>query len=314
MTTPSLSVSVVIPCRNGAAFLAATIASVSTQTCPPLEVIVVDDGSTDGSMEMARAYGPLVTVVANPGRGASAARNHGTAVSRGQFLQYLDADDLLEPHAIQSRVEALERTQADVAISDWLRIAERAGAWEVVKTESGALPRPEVAGDLQVLGAFWAPPAAILYRRHVVERIGGWRETLPVIQDARFLLDAARVGGRFVHVAGVGARYRQHAAGSLSTGNKVRFWRDVLTNAREVEALWQAANRLDADHRAALADVYAQCARVGFVEDRGLFDDSRADLRRFPDFTPARFVRAAIAADRVVGYRAARAVLTAIRG
>jgi glycosyltransferase involved in cell wall biosynthesis len=304
------AVSVLIPCRNAERYLAATLESVRQQTWVPSEVILVDDGSTDRSSAIALSYAGFVTVVRNPGRGASAARNHATRLARGEFLQYLDADDLLEPHALASRVSGLEQAGADVAISDWQRLIEQSSGWQSAKIESGRMAAEAGPLDLQVFRGFWAPPAAILYRRSLVQRIGDWRESLPVIQDARFLLDAARVGGKFAHVPGVGASYRQHAQASLSTGSTARFWRDVLQNTREVEKLWRDAGRFDPIYRAAIADSYGLSTRIGFVHERGLFLSARAELGRFPEHTPSSFLRVALLLARLIGYRPARFLLS----
>jgi hypothetical protein len=174
---------------------------------------------------------------------------------------------------------------------------------------SGRLPAPDVPADVQILCGFWAPPAAILYRRSVCERIGAWRESLPVIQDARFLLDAARVGGRFVHVDQLGARYRQHTSGSLSTSDSPRFWGDVLRNAREVEALWRAEGRQTPVYRDALASTYDLCARAALSVDQRLFTDALHDLSRFSGYAPSRRVRTARLLNRLLGYRLTRAML-----
>ncbi|MBK9990054.1 MAG: glycosyltransferase [Verrucomicrobia bacterium] len=304
------SVSIIIPCFNAERYLEATLVSALSQTVPPLEVIVVDDHSTDRSRAIAAAHSPQVIVLDNPGKGASAARNTGTSHARGEFLQYLDADDLLEPHAIASRTRALEDTGADVAIGDWQRYLFDGSLWSAGGIESGALPEQNTPADVQVLRGFWAPPAAILYRRTLCEKIGRWQETLPIIQDARFLLDAGRLGGRFIHFPGVSARYRQHRADSLSSGAKpALFWRDVLQNTREVELLWRAAGRIDTTTNEALAGAYAHCARVGFLHDRSLFEDALVDFRRFPSAKISRFLRTALMLKLIVGYRFARELL-----
>jgi glycosyltransferase involved in cell wall biosynthesis len=303
------SVSILIPCFNAERFLGETLESALRQTLAAEEIIVVDDHSTDGSRAIVTRHGLAVTLLENPGRGASAARNRATQGARGEFLQYLDADDLLAPEALATRVEALQQTGADVAVSDWQRLEPEGGAWRPGKIESGRLPDGPDPADLAIFRGFWAPPAAILYRRALCERIGGWRENLPVIQDARFLLDAARIGGKFVHVPGVGARYRQHVRGSLSSADPARFWRDVLQNAREVEQLWREAGRLDAGRRDALAGAYGHSARVGFVHDRSLFASACVELHRFPDRPPSRFLRVALLLSRAAGYRVARGLL-----
>lgn len=304
------SVSILIPCFNAGRYLAATLDSALAQTLPADEIIVVDDGSTDNSREIAANYAPRVTLLTNPGKGASAARNHATRSSRGEFLQYLDADDLLEPGALAARVHMLAEG-CDIVISDWRRLHEKDGAWlpgPVI--ESGRLPDASSAPkDLDVFRGFWAPPAAILYRRELCERIGGWRENLPVIQDARFLLDGAYAGARFGHAPGVGALYRQHAHGSLSTQSQARFWRDVLVNALEVETRWELDGRLDDAHRDALARCYGLGARMGFVFDSSVYADNRRQLRRFPAHPPSRFLRAAYLLSDIFGYPIARRLL-----
>lgn len=97
------TVSVVIPCYNGAEFLRETLASVLAQTQPVLEVIVVDDGSTDNSAEIAASFGPLVRVIRQPNRGESAARNCGVRQSRGEWIAFLDADDIWLPNRIEAQ-------------------------------------------------------------------------------------------------------------------------------------------------------------------------------------------------------------------
>src|SRR5436853_6931925 len=84
---------------------------------------------------------------------------------------------------------------------------------------------------------FWAPPAALLYRREIVDRIGGWPAGLPVIQDARYLFEAARRNARFAYVAGVGAYYRV-SSNRLSRRNLSRFIGDCARHASEIEAIW----------------------------------------------------------------------------
>ena len=111
-------VSIIIPCFNAEACLQETLDSALAQTHPEVEIIVVDDGSTDGTRALVAAYGDRLRVIHGPNQGAASARNTGTALARGEFLLYLDADDLLEPEAIASRLAALAasgRAQRDLS-------------------------------------------------------------------------------------------------------------------------------------------------------------------------------------------------------
>src|SRR5829696_2931566 len=99
-------VSVVVPCYNQARFLGEAIESVLAQSHPLFEVVVVDDGSTDDTSEVAARY-PGVRLVRQENRGLSGARNAGLARSRGEYVVFLDADDRLLPGALEAGVERL---------------------------------------------------------------------------------------------------------------------------------------------------------------------------------------------------------------
>lgn len=102
------SVSVVIPCYNAAPFLRETILSALHQTHTPLEVIVVDDGSSDGSSAIAESFGAPVKVIRQPNRGESVARNRGMDIAQGHWTALLDADDVWLPDKLQGLLEAYE--------------------------------------------------------------------------------------------------------------------------------------------------------------------------------------------------------------
>ena len=114
MTPPSAPreealVSVIIPCHNAEAWLGETLDSVAIQRDVACEVIVVDDGSTDASARVAASVGGRhVRVIRQAQHGVAAARNTGTEVARGAFLQYLDADDILAAGAVRARLTALQ--------------------------------------------------------------------------------------------------------------------------------------------------------------------------------------------------------------
>jgi len=101
------TVSVVIPCYNAAPFLRETLESVLAQTHPPLEVVVVDDGSTDDSSRIAESFGPPVRVIRQQNQGESVARNRGIAAARGEWVALLDADDVWEPRKLEMQITAL---------------------------------------------------------------------------------------------------------------------------------------------------------------------------------------------------------------
>jgi glycosyltransferase involved in cell wall biosynthesis len=256
-------ISVVIPCYNSAATLAETLESACAQLGVDREILVADDGSTDETTRIARMFFPDVRIISGPHRGISATRNLAIAETRGDWIVFLDHDDLLLPRTLQKRLKVSELTQADVIVCDWnlLQSAHRAPDKDVYSV------RFELLGDdpeLACLDNVSPPPAALMYHRRTVEKIGGFREDLPVIQDQRFLFDAAYHGARFGYAAHLGACYRVQLS-SFSRRNPELLWLDVLRNTQQIESLWRSRGPLSVKHRRALAEVYDDVARKFFA-------------------------------------------------
>ena len=111
-------VSVLIPSWNKDRWVSAAIASALAQTHPRVEVIVVDDGSTDGSRAVLDAWADRIRVAHQAHSGANVARNHALRLARGEFVQYLDADDWLHPDKIATQVQWLSASAADIVYGD----------------------------------------------------------------------------------------------------------------------------------------------------------------------------------------------------
>jgi glycosyltransferase involved in cell wall biosynthesis len=252
-------VSVVIPCFNGGHTLAMTIRSALGQAGADADIAIVDDGSTDVSLAVAKSFEPAVRVFTGPNRGVSAARNRGFAETKGEWLVFLDADDLLLAGTLALRLETARTSGADVIVCDW-RDFDRDGSFEEGRVRS--VDFTDLANDAEIACAthFWAPPAAVMYRRALIETIGGFREDLPVIQDARLLFDAAYNGARFAHSAHLGAGYRVQPQ-SLSRRDPARFSRDLFTHGIQIEALWRSRGALNDRQHEVLAGLYAHAAR-----------------------------------------------------
>jgi glycosyltransferase involved in cell wall biosynthesis len=294
-------ISVVIPCFNAAATLAAAVESALRQDVVR-EVIVVDDGSTDSSAELIRSFGEKVIARFGPNRGAGEARNTGASLAQGEWVQFLDSDDMLLPGGLAASLAAGARNDATVVLSRWQEFTERNGRIVVTRDRN---VEPELEGkDPQIAFATdaWAPPVAVLYRRELVASIGGFRSDLPVIQDARFLFDAARCGGRFAVAPHVGGLYRMQPE-SLSRRNPMKLWQDIFYNGKQIEALWTADGPLTLERRQALGSIYRHVAQ-GFLaagDDRAFaaFEECRQFVK--PPLRLALTLRLA----RSVGFRRA---------
>lgn len=268
-------ISVIIPCYNAERTIGAVIKSALGQE-PEREIVVVDDGSTDGSASIIRSFGDQIRAEFEPNRGVSAARNRGTQIARGELLQYLDSDDLLTPGTLAKRRHALLSSGADAVYTDYQRILEDCDGLE--QPDQIVSPSPNLlAEDAEAACAdarFWVPPAAILYRRSIVDQVGGFRTEFPVVEDSRFLFDIAAQGAKFKHLPGVGAFYRVRQD-SLSRQNRAQFVHYCFVNAIGIEASWRARNVLSRNRADVLRALLWQSAVSSLLDASGDFEAAR---------------------------------------
>lgn len=132
MTIDNVKVSVIIPCYNSARYLAEAINSVLAQTVPAHEIIVIDDGSTDGSAGVAMSFAPHVKLIRQPNRGESAARNAGISASSGDWIAFLDSDDVWHPDKLKIQLGLIRGKEGAVCVhSDYYRFGAREDKPEV---------------------------------------------------------------------------------------------------------------------------------------------------------------------------------------
>jgi glycosyltransferase involved in cell wall biosynthesis len=161
-------VSVIVPVFNGERYLAEALGSVRSQSYSELELIVVDDGSTDSTPDILRTMGDRVRCVRRPHAGVAAALNHGVELARGAFLSFLDADDLWVPEKLALQMAALEREpELDLAFGHVRQFRSP----ELTRAERAAIVCPE----LPMRGI---STGTLLIRRHAFARVGpfdtGW--------------------------------------------------------------------------------------------------------------------------------------------
>ena len=192
-------VSVVIPVLNGERYLGEAIASAFAQTYPPLEVIVVDDGSSDHSANVASEFG--ARVLRTPHRGVSAARNTAIAVAEGELIALLDADDRWPPGRLAVQVDQFRRRPELGFVIGRGRLFLNPG------TE-----RPGWFTDDLAAGASALARQTILARRSMFERIGAFDETVDICEDLDWLARARDAGVPYEVLDDVLVEYRFHGA------------------------------------------------------------------------------------------------------
>jgi glycosyltransferase involved in cell wall biosynthesis len=185
---PTPLVSVLIPCYNAEPWIAETLESALGQTWPNKEIIVVDDGSSDSSADILREFLPHgIKVIRQQNRGASAARNLALSEAQGEFIQFLDADDLLAPNKIEIQMKRLATEPPDrIATGAWGRFYD-------APDNTRFLPDPVWAdlGPVEWLITSWTGGGMMashswLSPRSTIEKAGKWDETPSPIDDGEF--------------------------------------------------------------------------------------------------------------------------------
>jgi GT2 family glycosyltransferase/glycosyltransferase involved in cell wall biosynthesis len=207
------SVSVVIPLYNQGKFLPAALDSIRRSGIADLDIVVVDDGSTDPGTSAVLAATAGITSIRQPHRGLSAARNAGIHSARGALVLVLDADDMIHPGFLPAAVDALRRRDDLAFASGYVRYF---GLLDLVYVPAGP------AGNLNLV-LHTHLKSAVLYRREALERVGGYDENLPAFEDWEIQIRLTRAGYDSDVLPLVGQLYRRHADSmSFSMSNGMR--------------------------------------------------------------------------------------------
>lgn len=193
-------VSIVIPCYNHAHYLPQTLESCLNQTYPHLEILVVDDGSTDNPREVVQHY-PQVKYIYQENKGLPGARNTGIRESTGDFLQFLDADDLLLPEKIARCMAVFERyPDTDVVYTDFE--TRSPDLKTIIPVERPAMTMPEGLILIQLINttSTYFPPHSPLIRRAIIEKTGFFAEHLRAVEDWNYWVRLAANGAYFRYV------------------------------------------------------------------------------------------------------------------
>lgn len=279
--------SVVIPTFNRSRFLLQALDSVRGQTYRPIEIVIVDDGSTDNTAKVLRAWAAfsiddpefVIRCLHQDNSGAPTARNRGLLDCTGEFVQFLDSDDILHPEKLQRQVDALtEHPEADYVYSGIAHFSDVVD-WTLAPY-CGSKPVPDDSVLLSFLrGGAWQTISG-LYRRKACIAIGPWAENAPILQDwdynVRFLLGDPRTvfldGTLSLQRTGSADRITATAAGSRRSERSLRGMFALYAKWREMIA---AAGRLDRDLERALADPMVELVKQALLNDH---DDLARDI------------------------------------
>jgi glycosyltransferase involved in cell wall biosynthesis len=222
-------VSILIPCHNAEQWLTATLESALNQTWQHTEIIFVDDGSTDASLAIAQSFqSPKLKVISQANRGASKARNTALRNAQGDFIQYLDADDLVAPDKVERQIELLQAgNQNCVASGAWARFYHH-------YSEALFQPQPLWA-DFEPVdwlicaweGNWMMHPAAWLVPRAIADLAGTWDESLSLNDDGEYFCRVVLASHAIKFCAASRVYYRSGIQNSLSRSKSEAAWRSL---------------------------------------------------------------------------------------
>lgn len=239
--TPYPLVTVVIPCFNQSMYLSTALASVHGQDWPAIESIVIDDGSTDDTSEVAARLGATM-VRRQVNQGLSQARNAGLALAHGEFVLFLDADDELLPEAVRTGVEALRRNPGAGCVARRCLLMDHDG--RPLPVTHPLLSTSDLYRELLLMNFVWTP-GAVVFRRSAVNEIGGFPSDHPAASDYAVLLTFARRGCLIVDARDV-IRYRKHESNMSRNA--------VLMLSATLATLERERRHLPAQYRISLAE------------------------------------------------------------
>jgi glycosyltransferase involved in cell wall biosynthesis len=276
------SVSILIPAFNAEAWIADTLRSASAQTWPQKEIIVVDDGSTDGTVAIARQFeSGGVRVVTQKNQGAAVARNTAFSLSTGDYVQWLDADDLMSPNKIADQMEAVKTSVGSRTLlsSGWAHFMYRPSRAKFTPTALWHDLSPtewlihKMGENLHMQTATW------LVSRELTEAAGPWNAKLVVDDDGEYFCRVLLASDGVRFVPGAKVYYRMAGTSSLSY---------IGRSDRKLEAQWDSMKlhigylrSLEDSARARNACVrYVQTYFINFYPERlDLAEEARVAAR-----------------------------------
>lgn len=291
MTQPL--VSIIIPVYNKASFIRETLNSALAQTYPHTEIVLVDDGSTDGSFEILQEYferyPDKVILIDQENHGVSAATNKGIEMAKGDYIQFLDADDLLSVDKIERQMRLIEGKDKSIMSScEWVTFLDdpaRHQRWNLRIFKD--YPEPlQMVMDL-FHQAEMMQPGVYLCSKELIQKAGPWDESLSINQDGEFFLRLLLQAEKVLFESSSKVFYRKPGLSNVSQQKSYQASQSLLESYRCYER--ELLKKEDSHRvREALAKNYLRFIYVTFPKYPDLIQEAEMEIQKFAFTKPVR--------------------------
>ena len=274
-------VSVIIPTRNNADVIIETLDSVVGQRYRPIELIIIDDGSTDDTSSRIDSWrvrlndDPRLDVIYcfQENQGGSVARNVGLKKSTGEFIQFLDADDLIAPGKIENQVKHFNNGSGSCVIyGPWRYFKRRPRRIQIFRTNRTINEAENLL--LKWIGGWFVPCHSFLWQRLDIQSLGKWDETLHADQDGEYILRFMLNGGqlRYCETAWSYYRINDSTRDTVSKNQRIDPVQSRIRLARDIERRLEESDQLDDAFKKALAFRYYEIAKFWAFKNLEIHD------------------------------------------
>jgi GT2 family glycosyltransferase len=228
-------VSILIPAYKAEKWIEETINSALSQTWRRKEIIIVDDGSPDDTLAIAKQFeSKFVKVLSQENRGASAARNRAYSIAQGEYIQWLDADDLLSPNKINEQMQVAGRTQTGNILYSAPHgiFYYRQGKASFIRNSLWEDLAPLEWLERKFNDNLWMNPAAWLLCRRLAEKAGPWDERLSLDDDGEYIGRVVAASDRVIFVEAARCYYRRSGYGQLSLDSSQKALKSMVLSLR----------------------------------------------------------------------------------
>lgn len=234
-------VSIIIPTYNSKSFLKETVNYALQQTYKNIEVILVDDGSTDGTEAYFDEFKrQAVQCFKIDNGGASNARNFGLSKSKGEYIQFLDADDLLHQNKIENQIKAMLYQKADISFTPWINFSNNINEGKKFRFDNINYAKTRTGKELMLsfgMDNWFILPVSWLTHKKLIEKAGDWNIEISNNDDGEYFSRVLYQAEKVICIDEISAYYRVTPADSLSKMNSINKIDDAFESYRLIAAL-----------------------------------------------------------------------------